>query len=116
MRNYLVAALAVALLSTLAVACSGSDNGNAPKATGTTEATVTEEPADTPTTPPEADRRARTTLKRTGLWKRKATDASLDAWVDYVSIMRRLSRRNRVSLRDLDKALFAYDRWGRIRP
>ena len=27
------------------------------------------------------------------------------------AVMRRLSRRLRVSLRDLDKALYAYDRW-----
>lgn len=61
---------------------------------------------------PIFDVRARTTLKRAGLWKRPLDDTSLDAWEEYVSVMRRLSRRLRVSLRDLDKALYAYNRWG----
>ena len=62
---------------------------------------------------PIFDVRARTTLKKAGLWPRRTDDASLDAWEDYVLVMRRLSRRLRVSLRDLDKALYAYDRWRR---
>jgi hypothetical protein len=60
---------------------------------------------------PIFDIRARTTLKKAGWWKRRVDDASLDAWEDYVAVMRRLSRRFRVSLRQLDKALYAYDRW-----
>ena len=64
---------------------------------------------------PIFDVRDRATLKKAGLWKRRPNDASIEAWEEYVPIMRRLSRRFRVSLRDLDKALFAYDRWGRIR-
>jgi hypothetical protein len=64
---------------------------------------------------PIFDTRICTTLKKAGLWKRKANDASVDAWEDYVTVMRRLSRRFRVSLRDLDKALYCYDRWGRMR-
>jgi hypothetical protein len=62
---------------------------------------------------PIFDTRHRTTLKKAGWWKRPRADASIEAWEDYVVIMRRLSRRLRVSLRDLDKALYAYDRWRR---
>jgi hypothetical protein len=60
---------------------------------------------------PIFDVRVRTTLKKAGLWKRRAGDASIEAWGEFVSIMRKLSHRFRVSLRDLDKALYAYDRW-----
>ena len=60
---------------------------------------------------PVFDIRARSTLKKAGLWKRPPADAGVDAWEEYVSIMRRLSKRLRVSPRDLDKALYAYDRW-----
>ena len=52
------------------------------------------------------------TLRKAGLWKRPVTDAGIGSWAEYVRIMRRLARRYRVSLRDLDKALYAYDRWG----
>ena len=65
---------------------------------------------------PIFDVRVRTTLKKAGLWKRRAGDASIEAWDEFVPVMRRLSRRLRVSLRDLDKALYAYDRWRRRRP
>ena len=65
---------------------------------------------------PVFDIRDRTTLKKAGWWKRPRADASIEAWEDYVVIMRRLSRRLRVSLRDLDKALYAYDRWRRRWP
>lgn len=61
---------------------------------------------------PIFDVRARTTLKKAGLWRRSTGDATLPAWQEYVHVMRRLARRFRVSLRDLDKALYAYDRWG----
>ena len=60
---------------------------------------------------PIFDVHARTTLKKAGLWKRRIDDAGIDAWDDYVGVMRSLARRFRVSLRDLDKALYAYDRW-----
>ena len=64
---------------------------------------------------PIFDVRARSTLKKAGFWKRRVDDASVDAWEEYAVIMRRLARRFRVSLRDLDKALYAYDRWRRRR-
>ena len=64
---------------------------------------------------PIFDVRVRTTLKKAGLWKRRTGDASIEAWEEFVPVMRRLSRRLRVSLRDLDKALYAYDRWRKRR-
>lgn len=60
---------------------------------------------------PIFDYHARTTLKKAGLWNREIGDASKRAWMDYVDIMRTLSRRLDVTLRNLDKALFAYDRY-----
>ncbi len=62
---------------------------------------------------PIFDFHARKTLKKAALWKRSANDAGVEAWQEYVRLMRRLGRRFRVSLRDLDKALYAYDRWRR---
>jgi hypothetical protein len=64
---------------------------------------------------PVFDIRDRTTLKKAGWWPRPRADADLDAWEEYVAVMRRLSRRLRVSLRDLDKALYAHDRWRKRR-
>lgn len=64
---------------------------------------------------PVFDIRDRTTLKKAGWWPRPRADAELDAWEEYVAVMRKLSRRLRVSLRELDKALYAYDRWRKRR-
>ncbi len=61
---------------------------------------------------PIFDIRARTTLKKQGMWNRRINDASDKAWEDYIGVMRQLSKRLGVSLRELDKALFAYDKWG----
>lgn len=61
---------------------------------------------------PIFDYHARTTLKRAGFWNRSEDDASNQAWLEYTNIMRGLSARLNVSLRDLDKALFAYDKYG----
>lgn len=60
---------------------------------------------------PIFDVRARSTLTSSGHWIRSPRDQSVAAWLAYVEIMRRLARRYRVSLRSLDKALFAYDKW-----
>lgn len=60
---------------------------------------------------PIFDYHARTTLKKAGLWSRKIEDSSEKAWLEYVGIMRQLSNNLNVSLRDLDKALFAYDKY-----
>jgi hypothetical protein len=59
---------------------------------------------------PIFDVRARTTLKKAGLWSRATGDNSVDAWEEYVETMRRLKGALAVSLRDLDKALYAFDR------
>ena len=58
---------------------------------------------------PIFDYHARNTLKEAGLWNR--SDSGKKAWLEYVEIMRLLSHRLDVSLRDLDKALFAYDKY-----
>lgn len=67
-----------------------------------------------PNTFPIFDYHARTTLKKAGLWNRSEKDDSDQAWLEYARIMRELSSRLDVSLRDLDKALFAYDKYGEI--
>ena len=59
---------------------------------------------------PIFDFHARKTLQQAGLWSRSRDDASTQAWLDYVGIMRGLSSHLDVSLRKLDKALFAYDK------
>ena len=44
------------------------------------------------------------------IWKRDKKDATDKAWLDYIKIMRELANKLRVSLRELDKAMFAYDK------
>ena len=51
-------------------------------------------------------------LRRAGLWRRSKHDFGEDAWLDYQGVVRELSGRLEVSLRRLDKALWAYDKWG----
>ena len=58
------------------------------------------------------DIRVRTSLKKAGLWNRDQNDASVDACLEYMRIMRELSKKLGVSLRELDKALWAYDKLG----
>jgi len=62
---------------------------------------------------PIFDVRVRSSLKKAGKWNRSVDDVSDVAWLEYVDIMRDLSRNLGVSLRELDKALWAYDKWGR---
>ena len=61
---------------------------------------------------PIFDVRVRSSLKKAGKWNRSVDDASDSAWLEYVDIMRGLSQELSVSLRELDKALWAYDKWG----
>ena len=61
---------------------------------------------------PIFDVHVRSSLKKAGKWERSVGDASDNAWLEYVDIMRGLSRRLGLSLRELDKALWAYDKWG----
>jgi len=61
---------------------------------------------------PIFDVHVRSSLKKAGKWERSVGDASDNAWLEYVDIMRDLSRRLGLSLRELDKALWAYDKWG----
>jgi thermostable 8-oxoguanine DNA glycosylase len=61
---------------------------------------------------PIFDYHARTTLKIAGLWSRSEKDDSDQAWLEYTAIMQELANRLEVSLRELDKALFAYDKYG----
>jgi hypothetical protein len=61
---------------------------------------------------PIFDVRVKSSLKKAGKWNKSVDDASSDAWLDYVDIMRGISKTIEVSLRELDKALWAYDKWG----
>jgi hypothetical protein len=56
--------------------------------------------------------RARTTLRKAGLWEREAGDVSDEAWLEYIKIIRDLSTQLNVTLRDLCKALYAYETIG----
>jgi thermostable 8-oxoguanine DNA glycosylase len=60
---------------------------------------------------PIFDIRARTTLKEADFWKRSENDTCEEAWLEYVEIMRSLAHHLGISLRDLDKALYAYNKW-----
>ncbi len=62
---------------------------------------------------PIFDIRARKSLSKAGKWNINVDDASDGAWHAYVVLMRGLSKSLSVSLRELDKALYAYDKWGR---
>ncbi|MBA7685235.1 hypothetical protein ES703_93653 [subsurface metagenome] len=61
---------------------------------------------------PIFDIHVRVSLKNAGKWKKSTDDASAEAWLEYIDLMRGLSNQLGVSLRDLDKALWAYDKWG----
>jgi len=63
---------------------------------------------------PIFDVRTRSALDKAGKWRQghdPKEDGDIDAWAYYVQVMRGLSKELDVSLRDLDKALFAYDKW-----
>lgn len=55
---------------------------------------------------------ARATLQKAGLWKRAIDDASDEAWLEYVKILRELSTNLNVAQRALSKALFTYGKLG----
>ena len=61
---------------------------------------------------PIFDIHCRKVLKEATLWSRDKNDDGKQAWLDYLQIMRKLSNRLGVSLRNLDKAMFAYDKRG----
>lgn len=65
---------------------------------------------------PIFDYHCRNVLYEAGFWKRDKKEASANAWVDYVGIMRKLVSSLAVSLRELDKAMFAYDKRGTYHP
>jgi len=57
------------------------------------------------------DFHCRAVLFETGYWHRPGSDDSLDSWLDYNRIMVALAHQTGVSLRNLDKALWAYHKW-----
>ena len=61
---------------------------------------------------PIFDVHVRKSLEKAGKWSRSENDANENAWSEYVDIMRDLSTNLGVSLRELDKALWACDKWG----
>ncbi len=60
---------------------------------------------------PIFDYHARTALKEEGLWQRQIKDASPQAWLEYVDTMRKLASSTDATLREVDKALFAHDKY-----
>jgi hypothetical protein len=56
--------------------------------------------------------RVRVTLRKAGLWEREADDTSDEAWLEYIKIIRSLSTNLSVNLRELCKALYAYETIG----
>ena len=58
------------------------------------------------------DSRVRESLNKAGKWDRDENVASDEAWQEYVALMRNLSSSLGVTLRELDKALWAYDKLG----
>jgi len=58
------------------------------------------------------DYHVRNTLNMAGHWSREIDDDSDEAWLDYLGVMHQLSGDLGVSLRTLDKALFAFDKYG----
>jgi thermostable 8-oxoguanine DNA glycosylase len=55
------------------------------------------------------DIRVRRSLNEAGKWDRDKNVASDEAWQEYIALMRDLSSSLGVTLRELDKALWAYD-------
>ena len=58
------------------------------------------------------DVRVRKTLKKAGKWEYSEDDDSDYDWLVYIDIMKRLSSELGFSLRELDKALWEYDKYG----
>ncbi len=56
--------------------------------------------------------RVRASLKEAGVWKKDKNGDSNEAWLEYIHIMRETSKQLNVSIRELDKALWAYDKCG----
>jgi DnaJ-class molecular chaperone len=55
---------------------------------------------------------SRATLRKAGLWEREINDSSDVAWLDYVKIVRELSKNLNIPNRELGKALFACEKFG----
>jgi len=64
---------------------------------------------------PIFDIHVRKSLKKAEKWDRDVNDAADEAYLEYVALMRELSEHLSVSLRKLDKALWAYDKWEKER-
>lgn len=66
-----------------------------------------------PDTYPIMDVRVLRTLRRAGLWRRdEARSFTTAGWLEYVQSMREHSQEVQVDLRDLEKALWAFDKYG----
>ena len=62
---------------------------------------------------PILDIRALTTLRKAGLWSGNEPGAfTLADWLKYTRLMGRLAKKLEVDLRTLDKALWAFDKYG----
>ena len=58
------------------------------------------------------DYHVRNALNKKRCWNRGKDDTTKQAWLEYVDVTRTLAARTGVDLRTLEKALFAYDKFG----
>jgi thermostable 8-oxoguanine DNA glycosylase len=58
------------------------------------------------------DYHVRNALNKKHCWDRGKDDNTERAWLEYVDVMRKLAAQIGVDLRTLEKALFAYDKYG----
>lgn len=58
------------------------------------------------------DYHVRNTLKKAGKLSKGEEDNSDKVWLEYTRIVREESRLHNKTLREVEKALFAYDKWG----
>lgn len=58
------------------------------------------------------DYHVRNTLKKAGKLSKEKEGSSKKIWLEYIRVVRKLSRLYNKTIREVEKALFAYDKWG----
>jgi hypothetical protein len=61
------------------------------------------------------DYHVRNSLKKAGKLSGTTKNSGTERWLKYTRTIRRLSRVYNKTLREVEKALYAYDKWGRVR-